>query len=144
MRTDHIIVSGDDALAMTIVDELQAAGATVVRLEDTTRTGTKSGLGRAGITQARAVVCAGSDDSVNLEVALLADKANPDIRVVARLSDDILRKAFADSDVSGAMFDVAELAAPSVVEACVGHGCHPLTIAGTGFVVVGLSARKNA
>ncbi|QLL08797.1 NAD-binding protein [Mycobacterium vicinigordonae] len=143
MSTDHIIVSGDDALAMTIVDELRTAGATVIRLEDTKRAGTKNDLYRAGIAHARAVVCAGSDDSVNLEVALLADRANPGVRVVARLSNDILRKAFADSDVSGAMFDVAELAAPSVVEACLAHSCHPLEVAGIPFVIAGTSSPQD-
>ena len=37
---------------------------------------------RSGISRAAAVVCAGNDDAMNLEIALLARKANPNMRVV--------------------------------------------------------------
>ena len=81
----HIIVSGDDALATTIVEELNNAGARVVKLTDDT------GLADAGVARALAVICAGNDDARNLEIALLARKANPNVRVVARLANEVLR-----------------------------------------------------
>ena len=70
----HIIVSGDDALAATIIQELKTAGATVVRLANTdlVDTGVARELARAEIIHAIAVVCAGDDDAMNLEIALLA------------------------------------------------------------------------
>ena len=88
----HIIVAGDDALATTIVEELNNAGAHVVKLANA------AGLADAGVAHALSVVCAGDDDATNLEIALLARNANPNVRVVARLANDVLREAVADGN----------------------------------------------
>ena len=61
----EIIVCGDDALANTIIDELRGAGARIIRI-----TSAADLLG-AGVHRARAVVCAGPNDAVNLEIALV-------------------------------------------------------------------------
>src|SRR6202012_5939542 len=74
----HIIVSGDDALATTIVRELSNAGAVIVKL--TAADVTVAALVDAGINNAVAVVCAGADDTANLEIALLARKINATVR----------------------------------------------------------------
>lgn len=71
MVRSHIIVSGDDALATTIVEELNNAGVHIVKLTTATE------LADAGVARARAVICVGDDDATNLEIALLARKANP-------------------------------------------------------------------
>ncbi|WP_068178064.1 NAD-binding protein [Mycobacterium sp. UM_CSW] len=134
----HIIVSGEDALATTIVEELNNAGVHIVKLTSPTE------LATAGIARARAVICAGDDDAINLEIALLARKANPDIRVVARLANDVLRTAMAADKRPGAILDVADLAAPSVVEACLAHTVHPFEAAGIKFVVSGSEAPRDA
>lgn len=144
MTTNHIIVTGDDALATTIVEELKNAGATIVKLDDTDVADTENDLAEAGVAHALAVVCARDDDAANLEIALLARKANPEVRVVARVSNDVLREAAADDNGPGAILDVAELAAPSVVEACLAHDTHPFEAAGTQFVVSGSSASRDA
>jgi Trk K+ transport system NAD-binding subunit len=142
----HIIVSGDDALAMTIVDELKNAGVTVARLAnlDLSEAGVARELALAEVDHALAVVCAGDDDAVNLEIALLARRANPNARVVARLSNDVLREAIADDNGPGAILNVAELAAPSVVEACLEHTTHQFEAAGIEFVVSGREAYRDA
>lgn len=134
----HIIVSGEDALATTIVEELNNAGVHIVKLTSPNE------LATAGIARARAVICAGDDDAINLEIALLARKANPDIRVVARLANDVLRTAMAADKRPGAILDVADLAAPSVVEACLAHTVHPFEAAGIKFVVSGSEAPRDA
>lgn len=134
----HIIVSGDDALATTIVDELKSAGARVVILS------ADNDLADLGITRALAVICAGNDDARNLEIALLARKANPDVRVVARLANDVLRGAVGVDNGPGAILDVAQLAAPSVVEACLAHTAHPFEAAGIQFLVSGSEAPYDA
>lgn len=134
----HIIVSGDDALATTIVEELNNAGVHIVEL------GTAGELENAGVARARAVICVGDDDATNLEIALLARKANPRVRVVARLGNDVLRTAMAADKRPGAILDVADLAAPSVVEACLAHTVHPFEAAGIEFVVSGAEAPRNA
>ncbi|MBS4729192.1 NAD-binding protein [Mycobacterium sp. SM1] len=139
----HIIVSGDDALAKTIIEELDNVGASIVRLTDT-NADTKTDLAEAGIDRAAAIVCAGDDDAANLEIALLARKANPDVRVVARLANDVLRTAVAADNGPGAILDVAELAAPAIVEACLAHTAHPFKAAGIDFVVWAATAPRDA
>ncbi|WP_205877860.1 NAD-binding protein [Mycobacterium camsae] len=144
--SERVIVSGDDALATTIIEELKRAGANVVRLTGAERAGTrvKAELASAGIARAAAVVCAGDDDATNLEIALLARKANPDIRVVARLANDVLREAVAADEGPSAIFDVASLAAAAVVETCLARTTHPFEVAGIDFVVFGADAPRDA
>ena len=140
----HIIVSGDDALATTIIDELKSAGANVVKLTNTELAGVARELARAEVAHALAVVCAGDDDAINLEIALLARKASPNVRVVARVANDVLRGAVADGNGPGAILDVAELTAPSVVEACLAHSMHPFEAAGMQFIVSSTEASRDA
>ena len=140
----HIIVSGDDALATTIVEELERAGAHVVKLGAGDLTTMCDVLESANIADALAVVCAGDDDAANLEIALLARRSNPSVRVVARLANDVLRAAMAADNGPGAILDVAELTAPSVVEACLAHRTHAFEAAGTQFLVSGSEAPRAA
>src|ERR1700746_1531159 len=93
----EIIVSGDDALAKTIAEELRGAGARIIQIA------TAADLLGAGVHRARAVVCAGPNDAVNLEIALLARQYSPNVRVVARLSDNMLRDAIAAVSGPGAI-----------------------------------------
>jgi Trk K+ transport system NAD-binding subunit len=141
---DHIIVSGEDALATTIIEELKSAGASVAKLAGSEFTGVARELGRAEISKAQAVICAGDDDAANLEIALLARRANRTVRVVARISNDVLRLAVAADNGPGAILDVAELTAPSVVEACLAQPTHPFEAAGIQFVVAGTEAPRDA
>src|SRR6201987_1956577 len=106
-----ILVAGDDPLAKTIAEELRGAGARIIPVN------TAADLLGAGVHRARAVVCAGPDDAVNLEIALLAREYSTTVRVVARLANDVLREAVAAVSGPGAILDVADLAAPSIVEA---------------------------
>ncbi|MFN8033624.1 MAG: NAD-binding protein [Mycobacterium sp.] len=130
----HTIVCGDDALAMRIIDELNNAEISVVTLQS------PGGLHNAGISVADAIICVADDDAVNLEIALLARQANPRVRVVARLANTVLREAVAVDNGPGAILDVADLAAPSVVEALLELTTHTITVAGIDFVVSGAIA----
>ncbi len=94
--------------------------------------------------RARAVVCAGPNDAVNLEIALLAREYSPNVRVVARLANDVLRGAVAAVNGPGAVLDVADLATPSVVEAVLSRGAHQFETAGIEFVVWGSEAPYDA
>jgi Trk K+ transport system NAD-binding subunit len=142
----HIIVSGDDALALTIIEELKNVGVTVARLANVelSEAGVARELVLADVANALAVVCAGDDDATNLEIALLARRANPTARVVARLANDVLREAVADDNGPGAILNVAELAAPAVVEACLEHTTHQFEAAGIEFVVSRREASREA
>jgi Trk K+ transport system NAD-binding subunit len=136
MMHREIIVSGDDALAKTIAEELRGAGARIIQIASA------ADLLGAGVHRARAVVCAGPNDAVNLEIALLAREYSPNVRVVARLSNDVLREAVDAVNGPGAILDVADLAAPSVVEAVLSRKAHQFATAGTEFVVWGSEAPR--
>jgi Trk K+ transport system NAD-binding subunit len=133
----EIIVSGDDALAKTIAEELRGAGARIIQIS------TAADLLGAGVHRARAVVCAGPDDAVNLEIALLAREYSPTVRVVARLANDVLRGAVAAVSGPGAILNVADLAAPSVIEAVLSRNAHQFETAGKEFVVWGSEAPRD-
>ena len=130
----EIIVSGDDALSRTIAEELRGAGARIIKIN------TAADLLGAGVHRARAVVCAGPNDAINLEIALLARQYSPNVRVVARLANDVLREAVAAVNGPGAILDVADLATPSVVEAALSRNAHRFEAAGIEFVVWGAEA----
>ena len=134
---DHIIVFGDDALARRIIDELNDDDLSVVVLQSPTA------LDAAGIGRAHAVIAASADDSANLEVALLARQASATVRVVARLSNAVLHQAMNDGIGPGAVLDVADLAAPSVVEALLGRTAHTITAGGVDFVVSSDTTARN-
>jgi Trk K+ transport system NAD-binding subunit len=133
----EIIVCGDDPLANTIIDELRGAGARIIRITNA------ADLLGAGVHRARAVVCAGPNDAVNLEIALLARRFSPNVRVVARLADSVLRDAVEAVSGPGAILNVADLAAPSVVEAVLSRNAHQFSTAGVEFVIWGSEASKD-
>lgn len=133
----EIIVSGDDPLSRTIAEELRGAGARIIKIN------TAADLLGAGVHRARAVVCAGPDDAINLEIALLARQYSPNVRVVARLADNVLRAKVSVVNGPGAILDVAELAAPSVVEAVLSRNTHEFDTDGIDFVVWGSEARQQ-
>jgi Trk K+ transport system NAD-binding subunit len=133
----EIIVSGDDALSRTIAEELRGAGARIIKIN------TAADLLGAGVHRARAVVCAGPNDAINLEIALLAREFSPNVRVVARLANDVLREAVATVNGPGAILDVADLATPSIVEAVLSRNAHQFDTAGIEFVVWGAEAPHN-
>ena len=130
----EIIVAGDDALSRTIAEELRGAGARIIKIN------TAADLLGAGVHRARAVVCAGPNDAINLEMALLARQYSPNVRVVARLANDVLREAVSTVNGPGAILDVAELATPSLVEAVLSRNAHQFDTAGIEFVVWGAEA----
>jgi Trk K+ transport system NAD-binding subunit len=134
----EIIVSGDDALSKTIAEELRGAGARIIKIN------TAADLLGAGVHRARAVVCAGPNDAMNLEIALLAREYSPNVRVVARLANEVLREAVTAVNGPGAILDVADLAAPSLVEAVLSRNAHQFDTAGIEFVVWGAEAPYNA
>lgn len=133
----EIIVCGDDPLAKTIAEELRGAGARIIKINSA------ADLLGAGVHRARAVVCAGPNDAVNLEIALLARQFSSTVRVVARLANGVLREAVADVNGPGAILNVADLAAPSVVEAVLSRNAHQFETAGIEFVVWGAEAPYN-
>jgi hypothetical protein len=65
------------------------------------------------------------------------------VRVVARLSNSVLHQAMTNNIGPGAVLDVADLAAPSVVEAMLGRTAHTITAGGVEFVVATDTASRH-
>jgi len=83
--------------------------------------GTEGALRRAGIMYARALLCATSDDHVNLEIGLLARGLRPDLHVVLRVFDPEVADGIQATLGIPAAFSAAVLAAPAFVAAALGR-----------------------
>jgi Trk K+ transport system NAD-binding subunit len=158
----HVIVCGIVPVTVRTVEQLLTAGAQVVVLEDeyakerdllalrrlhvpvvARGSRTSDALGDAGVAGAEAVICLESTDLRTLETALLVHGLAPDVRVVAQLDNPAIARAVEEVTGEASVLDVAALFAPSVVEACVKRRAHDITIEGTHFVTVEVSAARD-
>lgn len=118
------VVAVDDGARPGAVQAATAMGATVVPHHD----GAAAALGAAGLRDARAVVCLSSTDLGALETALLARRLRPELTVVAQIRNQAVARAVR-TEVGILVLDVATIASPAVVEACLGEQGHGLRIA---------------
>ncbi len=150
----HVIVCGLHGVGLRTVEQLHLAGVAVIVVDDdpdrrlvralqgwqvpllTGSSRIAETLHEAGLAGAIAVVCVESDDLHTLETALLARELRPQVRVVVQLANQAVGRAVGAVIESGAVLDVAALAAPSVVEACIERAGHELTVAGVHLVAV--------
>lgn len=150
----HVIVCGLHDVGLRIVEQLHAAGETVVVVDDDPNPRLarivadlgiahvalspqrSSTLRSAGIDTAQAIVCVVPDELRNLEVALLARRLHPQLRVVVQLTNQAVGRAVARVTGPGTVLDVASLAAPAFVEACLDRRSHALELAGQEFRVI--------
>lgn len=150
--TGHVIVCGLHDEGLRIVEQLHRAGVRVVvvddlpdprmvRLLDTlgvrwiaADSRLPESLAAAGYPGALALVCAEADDVHTLATALLARELRPEATVVAQLRNAAVGRAL--QDVGVAVLDVARIAAPAVLEACLQPGTRRVRLGGTDFVVV--------
>ena len=98
----------------------------------------------AGIFEARAVVCVVDDELANLEISLVAREMHPDVRVVTQLGNQAIGRAMADGNGPGAVLDVASLAAPAIVEACLSRHIHEIPIGEETFLVATLPVEQSS
>ncbi|GAA4536262.1 potassium channel family protein [Pseudonocardia xishanensis] len=156
----HVVVCGVGAVGVRTVEQLHAAGieCAVVDAGDQPDPVTdhllqawgvprfpgrpREALVEAGIGQAAAVVVVPDDDLAATEAALLARRLAPDTRLVVRVENPAVGRALTERTTDGSVLGVASLAAPSVVEACLGQRPHPVDIEGTRFVVTTLVAPR--
>jgi Trk K+ transport system NAD-binding subunit len=157
-RVDHVIVCGLRHVGLRLIEQLHGAGEDVVVIDDhpddrlvrlvqdwgvhhvegsARRAET---LVRAGVETAASLVCADLDDLDNLDVALLARRIRPDLRVVLHLTNPAVGRAMTRVTGPGTVLDVPSLAAPSFVEACLDRRRHKLLIGDEDFTVVELAA----
>ncbi|PVU83065.1 potassium transporter TrkA [Cellulomonas sp. WB94] len=142
----HVIVHGLEGLGLRVIEHLVALGLEVVAVDDGARPGAvqaasamgatvvphhdgaAAALGAAGLRDARAVVCLSSTDLGALETALLARRLRPELTVVAQIRNQAVARAVR-ADVGILVLDVATIASPAIVEACLGEQGHGLRIA---------------
>lgn len=154
--TGHVIVCGLRGIGLRIVEQLYRSGEAVTVLEEyadpmslavvtawgvtTVAPFGSSGqtLTVAGIFEARAVVCVVDDELTNLEISLVARELRPDVRVVTQLGNQAIGRAMAAGNGPGAVLDVAALATPAIVEACLSRRVHEIPIGAQTFVVATL------
>jgi Trk K+ transport system NAD-binding subunit len=158
----HVIVCGLSGVGLRTVEQLHQAGVPVVVVDDepdprlvrvvegwnvpylvgSARLG--GILEQAGLSAARAVVCAERTEVQTLETALLVSELRPDIRVVVQLANAAVGAAVSQVTGPGTVLDVAALAAPSIVEACLGDDSYQIELAGTRFVTHEIVAERYA
>ena len=76
------------------------------------------GFDEAGLEQAAAVVCVEVDEIHTLETALRIKEIRPDLPLVVQLANPSVARALERVSGPGSVLDVASLAGPSFVEAC--------------------------
>ena len=160
-RAGHVVVCGLDGVGLRTVEQLHLAGVPVVVVDDDpdprlTRivegwgiplirgsSRTHETLLDAGLAGAAAVVCVEPDDLHALETALLVRQLRPDVRLAVELSNPAVGRAVAQVTGPGSVIDVAAVAAPSVVEACLRRRTHPIELAGEQFLAAEVIATAS-
>jgi voltage-gated potassium channel Kch len=160
--TGHVVVCGVRGVGLRTVEQLHASGVDVVVVADGPDSDPltdrllagwgvpriagrpKEALVEAGIAGAAAVVCVPDDDLRAMEIALLVRRLRPDVRLVVRMGNSAVGRALAEVIGEGSVLDVAALASPSVVEACLDSRPHPIELAGQVFVAAQLIAPRDA
>ena len=147
----HTIVCGLSPLGARIVEQLYRAGAPVVVVDEDADHGLVAllahwgvpyvdgsprraeQLAEVGAAAADAVICVEESDLHALEAALVAHQIAPGARVVSQISNAAVGRALAEVTGRGTVLDVADLAAPTIVQACLGEKDHDLVLGPTAF-----------
>ncbi len=158
----HVIVCGLQGVGLRMVEQLHQAGVAVVVVDEEPVqrlvriveawdipfiVGSPRIAGileQAGLGKARAVVCAERTEVQTLETALLISELRPDIRVVVQLTNAAVGAAVGQVTGPGTVLDVAALAAPSIVEACLGLDSYQIELGGTRFVTAEVGVERYA
>ena len=157
-QTDgHVIVCGLKGVGLRTVEQLHRNGVSVVVVDDDPdlrlariveswgvthiqRSAHQGdGLVEAGLNTASAVVCTETSELATLEIAMRVREARPDVRLVVQLANESVGRALERVTGKGSVLDVATLAAPSFVEACLGQPSHEIEVSGERFAVVKLT-----
>jgi Trk K+ transport system NAD-binding subunit len=149
----HIVVFGVHGVGRRIVKQLAAAGRRVIVVDPAATSVERDEIDRwhveyltgsgqnvdilkaANIQDAMAVVCATNDDLINIEIALLVREMSKTVRVVVQMGNSSVAEALQHIVKPGGVFDVAELATTSFVEAVLGQTTHELVLGGQEFLV---------
>lgn len=150
----HVIVCGLHGVALRAVEQLHLSGVEVIIIDEDPdprlaqiiegwgirqirqNATLGGGLIAARIAHCRAVICCAPSDILTLEIALGVREIRPDVRIVVELANASVGRALERVIGVGSVIDVAEIAAPSFVEACLGLATHEMTLGGERFAVV--------
>ncbi|HEX3841356.1 MAG TPA: NAD-binding protein [Acidimicrobiales bacterium] len=151
---DHVIVCGLQGVGLRAVEQFHLSGTPVVVIDDDAdprfarileewgvphiRKNAYFGdaLHEADLDAALAVVCVEINEIHTLETALRIREIRPDVRMVVQLANPAVARALERVSGDGSVLDVATLAGPSFVEACLRRNSHRIELAGVRFEVV--------
>jgi Trk K+ transport system NAD-binding subunit len=156
-KSGHVVVIGMGNIGFRVVGELADLGVPAVAVDlnsdgaflATVRTRVPLVVGdarlddtlqRAGLAQARSVVAATGDDSINLGIGIAAKRLNPKIRTVVRLFDAELARKVENALGIDAALSSSRIAAPTFVAATLFSDVAKAFIVGDRLFV--LTARK--
>ncbi|MFZ5910693.1 MAG: potassium channel family protein [Chloroflexota bacterium] len=158
----HIILVGLGHLGYRVVHKLHEMGENVAVIElnpaiDTFKAVQKMGipviqddasrlaaLESANVAQARTIILATQNDSLNLQIALKARSINPDIQVVVRIFDEEFAHALQDQFGFIAV-SATEMAAPVFAAAAAGADVtNPISIEGQLLGLARVTIRPNS
>ncbi len=151
---DHVIVCGLQGVGFRIVEQLYLSGTPVIvidaeadvrfariledwgvpHLQRSAYLG--DALIDAGLERATAVINAEVKEIHALETALRIREIRPDVRIVTQMANPSVGRALERVSGKGSVLDVATLAGPSFVEACLRRPAHDIELAGVHFAVV--------
>jgi Trk K+ transport system NAD-binding subunit len=158
---DHVIVCGLQGVGLRIVEQLHLSGTPVLVVDDSADsrfTGVVADWGvphlhrtaymgdalvEAGLEHALAVVCAEVKEIHALETALRIRELRPDVRIVTQLANPSVARALERVSGRGSVLDVATLAGPAFVEACLGRNAHDIELGGVQFAVVQIEVEET-
>ena len=157
----HVIVCGLQGVGLRAVEQFAFSGTQVVVIDDDadprfSRTLAEwgvphirrhahrgEGFEEAGLARAASVVCVEIDEIHTLETALRIKELRPELPLVVQLANPSVANALERVSGPGSVLDVASLAAPSFVEACLRRPSHAIELAGIDFAVVQLAVTSS-
>ena len=160
-RTGHVIVCGLRGVGLRIVEQLHQSETMVVVIDDEDEpraaaaldtwgiplvdrgTSIASALHEAGLARASAVICVEVNELQALESALMVRELRPDIRLVVQMANPSVAAALGGVAGDSTVLDVATLAGPTFVEACLRQNSHTITLAETRFDVTEATVESN-
>jgi len=158
----HVVVIGLGHLGFRVMQELVERGQDVVVIEQNPKPNLadearrlnvpviqddgqrQETLAGAAVARARAIVLCTQNDVLNLQIAFMARRLNPDIEVVMRIFDDQFAEEVAQQFGYRAM-SATGMAAPTFAAAATGMDiARPITIEGQPFSVCSLTIGRGS
>ena len=157
----HVIVCGLQGVGLRTVEQFHLSGTRVVVIDDDAdprfsralqdwgvehirrHAYRGEGFAEADLDGASAVVCVEVDEIHTLETALRVRELRAEMTLVVELANPAVARALGRVSGPGSVLDVATLAGPSFVEACLGRRSHEIELDGVEFAVVQVAVEES-